>query len=568
MSHGRPSRWAACLAVIAALAGGGGLLSASASGSSAASSFVPITPCRLLDTRAANRVGSRATPLAATETLATAAWGTNGNCTIPSGTTGLSMNVVAVNPTAASFLTVFPSDQPLPLSSNLNWIADQAPTPNAVTVAVSSDGRISFYNNAGTVDIAVDIVGYYEPSTSGGAVGPAGPAGPAGAVGPTGATGPAGATGPQGPIGLTGIPGPPGPSGVTPAHVVWVATSGGNFTSVNAALASITDNSATNRYLIRVAPGTYTETSAVVLKDYVDIEGAGESTTTITCSCGSNTSPFTDGSSATVRGLGPILHSEIRFLSIENTSGNADATGMWTSDVDEFVSIVHVSVSVNVEGGGSHFGIVNVGSRPLISWVSVETSGALTESVAIANVSSSSPTMDNVTVSAAGGATATTGIYNESSSPMMSDIEAIATGDSDTTGIYNAAGSVPTMNNVTVRSAGSGTNTRGVYNLQSSPKMNNVTATATGGAVRVGILSDTSVVTMHNVTAGATGTNVAIDSTNSFLVIHDSLASSAIGIRRVGGKVTVFDTTIGGGTTGGVVCYNALDESLDPYVCA
>jgi hypothetical protein len=62
---------------------------------------------------------------------------------------------------------------------------------------VSTDGKVSLYNDAGKVDVIIDVVGYYEPAASGGggggAPGPAGPAGPAGAVGPAGPAGPAGA---------------------------------------------------------------------------------------------------------------------------------------------------------------------------------------------------------------------------------------------------------------------------------------------------------------------------------------------------------------------------------------
>jgi pectin methylesterase-like acyl-CoA thioesterase len=53
----------------------------------------------------------------------------------------------------------------------------------------------------------------------------------------------------------------------------------------SATLAAITDNSATSRYLV-VAPGTYTETATVTLKDYVDIVGSGQGVTTISCACG------------------------------------------------------------------------------------------------------------------------------------------------------------------------------------------------------------------------------------------------------------------------------------------
>ena len=57
-------------------------------------------------------------------------------------------------------------------------------------------------------------------------------------------------------------------------NVVIVAKSGGDFTSIQAALDNITDAGSNNRYLVWVAPGTYTE--RVTMKPYVDIEGAGE----------------------------------------------------------------------------------------------------------------------------------------------------------------------------------------------------------------------------------------------------------------------------------------------------
>jgi hypothetical protein len=175
---------------------GGGLLTASAAPVPTASSFVPITPCRLIDTRPApDNVGARSTPIGAGETYVATVWGTNGACTIPSTATGVSLNAVAVHPTAASYLTIFPADATRPLASNLNWVAGQAPTPNAVTAALSADGRLGLYNLAGTVDVLVDIVGYYVPSSSG-------PTGPAGPTGPTGATG---ATGPAGPAGTSGL---------------------------------------------------------------------------------------------------------------------------------------------------------------------------------------------------------------------------------------------------------------------------------------------------------------------------------------------------------------------------
>jgi hypothetical protein len=155
-------------------------------GPSVASTFTPITPCRLADTRPApDLVGTRSTPLSAGETAVFAVWGTNGNCTIPTTATGVAMNATAVGPTSAGFVTIFPADASRPLTSNLNFVAGSPPTPNQVTVGLSDAGAIRAYNLSGSVALIIDIVGYYSAATSG----PAGPAGPAGVTGPAGARG-------------------------------------------------------------------------------------------------------------------------------------------------------------------------------------------------------------------------------------------------------------------------------------------------------------------------------------------------------------------------------------------
>ena len=158
-----------------------GLVQAAGSGG-VASALVPIVPCRLVDTRPATVVGSRSTALAGGETVEFAVWGVNGNCDIPVSATGISSNVTIDRPTSSSFLTVYPADAARPLTSNLNWTSSSAPTPNQVTVGLSAAGSLKVFNNTGSVDVIIDIVGYYVASAGG----PAGPAGPAGLVGPAG----------------------------------------------------------------------------------------------------------------------------------------------------------------------------------------------------------------------------------------------------------------------------------------------------------------------------------------------------------------------------------------------
>ena len=174
---------------IAVLLGSGGLLTASAASPATGSVLVPIVPCRLFDTR------TDGSGLTAGATRTQAVVGTNGECVIPSAAVGVSMNVTIVNPTAGSFLTVWPADGARPTASNLNWVAGQAPTPNAVMSALSSTGAISLFNLDGKVDVIVDINGYYTPAlTSSGAAGLTGPTGPQGPQGPQGAAGASGAS--------------------------------------------------------------------------------------------------------------------------------------------------------------------------------------------------------------------------------------------------------------------------------------------------------------------------------------------------------------------------------------
>lgn len=160
------SRWAAVGAAVAVSLGAGGLGIAQATVSTGAKPvYVPITPCRLLDTRPGTNVGPRNTPIGANSEYEATVHGTNGNCTIPAGAVGIMMNTTVVNGTASSFLTVFPADVARPAASSMNWVAAQPPTPNEISVKLSADGKIKLYNLSGTVDVLGDIVGYYEDHT-------------------------------------------------------------------------------------------------------------------------------------------------------------------------------------------------------------------------------------------------------------------------------------------------------------------------------------------------------------------------------------------------------------------
>jgi hypothetical protein len=186
-------------AAVIALAGVGGVISYSAAHADTAATnppaeLVTITPCRLVDTRpGGEQVGPRASPLGADETVSFAVRGSNGRCAIPPSATGIVSNVTAVDPTASSYVTVYPGDVDRPLASNLNFAPDSAATPNQVTVGLSPAGDIRVYNAAGRVDIVIDIVGYFQPASNSGGSG--------------NVPGPQGLQGPQGPQGESGLSG-------------------------------------------------------------------------------------------------------------------------------------------------------------------------------------------------------------------------------------------------------------------------------------------------------------------------------------------------------------------------
>ncbi len=156
------SRWAAVGAAVAVTLGAGGIGFVSATSPSDAATFVPITPCRVIDTRPDFQVGPRSTPLGADETYDVTTTGTAGECTtVPTTATGVVLNVTATDATAPTFLTIWNTDEVQPNASSLNPTPGEPPVPNAVTTGINASGQFSIYNLAGTVHVLADIVGYY-----------------------------------------------------------------------------------------------------------------------------------------------------------------------------------------------------------------------------------------------------------------------------------------------------------------------------------------------------------------------------------------------------------------------
>ena len=115
--------------------------------------YHPLTPARILDTRTAGG------PIGPGAALSLQVAGQGG---VPStGATAVVVNVTVTNPTAASFLTVYPAGEALPLAANLNFVPAQT-VPNLVTAKLGTGGNLLIYNAAGSTDVVVDVAGWYD----------------------------------------------------------------------------------------------------------------------------------------------------------------------------------------------------------------------------------------------------------------------------------------------------------------------------------------------------------------------------------------------------------------------
>lgn len=116
------------------------------------SSYVPLSPYRLLDTRLT------ADPLGP---------GGSQNLTVtsvdsvPAAATAVVLNVTVTGSSKASYVTVYPAGETTPNVSNLNFTAGET-VANLAVVQVGASGQVTIFNSVGTVQVIVDLEGYFE----------------------------------------------------------------------------------------------------------------------------------------------------------------------------------------------------------------------------------------------------------------------------------------------------------------------------------------------------------------------------------------------------------------------
>ena len=118
--------------------------------------FVPVTPCRISDTR--NPVGPFGGPSITGGTSRDFAV-PNSGCNIPATAQAYSVNVTVVPKGPLGFLTMFPCGQSVPLASTLNSIDGRIKAAAAI-IPAGTNGSICAFASQDT-DLIVDINGYF-----------------------------------------------------------------------------------------------------------------------------------------------------------------------------------------------------------------------------------------------------------------------------------------------------------------------------------------------------------------------------------------------------------------------
>ncbi len=126
--------------------------------------FVPMNPARLVDSR--DGVGVRIGPMGQGETLNLQAAGIAG---VPANARTVVLNLTGIAPSVDTFLTMWPSGEARPGTSNHNLAAGEI-AANLAIIKVGAGGQVAVFNASGSINVAIDVMGYFLDPASGAGV--------------------------------------------------------------------------------------------------------------------------------------------------------------------------------------------------------------------------------------------------------------------------------------------------------------------------------------------------------------------------------------------------------------
>jgi hypothetical protein len=243
-------------------------------------------------------------------------------------------------------------------------------------------------------------------------------------------------------------------------NIISVATKNGDFDNPATAMASITDASESNPYLVVIAPGVYELAAGqqLIMQEYVDVTGSGQNSTII------------NGTVSASSAIGSALviganNATIRDLTVENVDGvDLLSTGLFNDGTSPTV----VDTKIVLSGANIQIGIYCISSSsPAIIDSTISILSASDTQYGFFN-NQSSPTLKGSTITVSGGSDDQYGFANFAASitTVQNSSIAISSGSANQYGISNTDQSRSTMTGSTVSvSAGGGLEQYGVYNL-------------------------------------------------------------------------------------------------------
>jgi hypothetical protein len=159
--------------------------------------------------------------------------------------------------------------------------------------------------------------------------------------------------------------------------VITVSPSGGDFTSVAAALSSISGSSSTNRYLVWVGPGVYTETALVTVPAYVHLQGAGPNATVVT----SDRSSSSAGNAAATVQL--LEDSAISDMTVHDAGTGVYNIALYSTQTSRDILVNNVVAEANGSGGTWHYAAYLNDAEPTIRDSILRANGGTGTNVAI-----------------------------------------------------------------------------------------------------------------------------------------------------------------------------------------
>jgi hypothetical protein len=130
---------------------------AHAAGTTQTGTYYPVATSRILDTRDGTG-GVPVGPLGAARSLDLVVAG-KGHVPL-SGVSAVVLNLTVTRSTGSSFLTAYPTGQARPTTSAINYRTGIT-RANIATLPLGTGGRITIYNNSGSVHVLADVLGFY-----------------------------------------------------------------------------------------------------------------------------------------------------------------------------------------------------------------------------------------------------------------------------------------------------------------------------------------------------------------------------------------------------------------------